>query len=40
MPYRVDPKNSGVKFRACFVVEKGKMGPLRVGDEAENSWSF
>jgi hypothetical protein len=36
----VDPKNSGVKFRACFVVEKRKMGHLRVGDEAEISWRF
>jgi uncharacterized protein YcbX len=40
MSYRVDPKNSGVKFGAYFAVEEGKAGRLRVGDEAEITWSF
>jgi uncharacterized protein len=40
MSYRVDPKNSGVKFGAYFVVERGTTGHLRVGDEAEITWSF
>jgi uncharacterized protein YcbX len=40
MSYRVDPKNSGVKFGAYFAVDEGKLGRLRVGDEAEITWSF
>ena len=40
MSYRVDPKNSGIKFGAYFAVEEGKVGHLRVGDEAEITWSF
>jgi uncharacterized protein YcbX len=40
LSYRVDPKNSGVKFGAYFAVENGTSGRLRVGDEAEITWSF
>lgn len=40
MSYRVDQKNSGVKFGAYFAVEDAQPGRLRVGDEVEISWSF
>jgi uncharacterized protein len=40
MSYRVDPKTSGVKFGAYFVVDETKSGFLRVGDELQVTWSF
>lgn len=40
MSYRVDPKNSGVKFGAYFAVEEPQSSRLRVGDEVQISWSF
>jgi hypothetical protein len=40
MSYRVDPKNSGVKFGAYFAVEQAQAGRMRVGDKVEITWSF
>jgi uncharacterized protein YcbX len=40
MSYRVDPKNSGVKFGAYFAVEEVQPRRLRVGDEVQITWSF
>jgi ferredoxin len=40
MSYRVDPKNSGVKFGAYFAVESAQLSPLRVSDELRVAWSF
>jgi hypothetical protein len=40
MSYRVDPKNSGVKFGAYFVVESAQPSLLPVGDEVQVALSF